>query len=630
MASFPSFTQFCSLPRWHSNLPSIPSINLVKFPNVRLCSRFAITAVPRRKLAENTSDGEEDDSEKKTTRKRAPSRRRKKAELDVPEENSIPETIISNTDEKTSLPSESTTVPEKPQRRTRKKEIAIASTSSNLEEEEEEPEKKVTRRTRVKKKMDDTIDQSSETELSELEDDTDNEKDIQFDENVEEDISFTYSWPPLICCFGSTHHAFVPSGRRANRLLDHESHERMKDALWAPEKFVRAPGGCASDVALCLANIGSNAVLMGKIGDDDFGQALLYHLNENRVQTRSIRIDSKRTTSVSRMKMSKRGSLKMTCVNACAEDSLKKSEINVDVLKEAKMFYFNSFSLLDKKMRTSALQAIKISKQLGGLIFFDLNLPLPLWHSREETQSIIQEALELADIIEVTKQELEFLCGIVPSERFDTKDNDRSKFVHYDPDQIGSIRPDNLQLLFVTNGTSKIHYYTKEHNGSVLGMEDPPITPFTSDMSAAGDGIVAGLMSKLIVQPHLMTDKEYLVHSIDYAINRGVTQQWLQARTRGYPPKPGMEDDEFFSDPNGLRTISQKAFRTLIPVEEEEEEVSLDVKRDDGDDLEEDEGANVVIDGDYDSEDISDIGMEDEEPVRRVVNQVVGAKRRGL
>lgn len=54
------------------------------------------------------------------------------------------------------------------------------------------------------------------------------------------------------------------------------------------------------------------------------------------------------------------------------------------------------------------------------------------------------------------------------------------------------------------------------------------------------------------------------------------------------------------------------------------------MKRDDGDDLEEDEGANVVIDGDYDSEDISDIGMEDEEPVRRVVNQVVGAKRRGL
>lgn len=156
------------------------------------------------------------------------------------------------------------------------------------------------------------------------------------------------------------------------------------------------------------------------------------------------------------------------------------------------MFYFNSFSLLDRKTRINTLQAIKISKQFGGVIFFDLNLPLPLWHSREETQSIIQEALELADIIEITKQELEFICGIETSERFDTKNNDRLKFVHYSPDVIAPILHDNLEVLFVTNGTSKIHYYTKVHNGSVLGTEDAPITPFTSDMSAAGDGIVAG------------------------------------------------------------------------------------------------------------------------------------------
>lgn len=75
-----------------------------------------------------------------------------------------------------------------------------------------------------------------------------------------------------------------------------------------------------------------------------------------------------------------------------------------------------------------------------------------------------------------------------------------------------------------------------------------------------------GLMSKLIVQPHLMTDKEYLVHSIDYAINRGVTEQWMQARTWGYPPKHGMEDNEIFPDPNGFKTITEKAYRSLFPV----------------------------------------------------------------
>lgn len=162
------------------------------------------------------------------------------------------------------------------------------------------------------------------------------------------------------------------------------------------------------------------------------------------------------------------------------------------------MFYFNTSSLLDQNMASTTLQAIKISKKVGGVIFYDLNLPLPLWRSDQETKRFIQQAWNLADIIEVTKQELEFLCGIKPTENFDTKDNEKSKFVHYDPEVVEHLWHENLKVLFVTNGTSKIHYYTEEEDGAVHGMEDAPITPFTSDMSASGDGIVAGRLLFLL------------------------------------------------------------------------------------------------------------------------------------
>lgn len=220
---------------------------------------------------------------------------------------------------------------------------------------EEEPVKKVTKRRRTKKQSEDPVDQVSETELSDsegesegetvdtdVEDDSDddNEKELRFEyDDEEEDISFTYGWPPLVCCFGSAQHSFVPSGRPANRLLDYEMHERMKDALWAPEKFIRAPGSCSSNVALALANLGGKVAFMGKVGDDDYGQALLLYLNENRVQTRAVRIDSRRVTALSQMKIGKRGGLRMTCVKPCAEDSLLKSEINIDVLKEVWMIF---------------------------------------------------------------------------------------------------------------------------------------------------------------------------------------------------------------------------------------------------------------------------------------------------
>lgn len=203
----------------------------------------------------------------------------------------------------------------------------------------------MTRRRRTKKKADD-IDssQESEAEFSDHEGDTfiltmdeDNEQELEIDIDDGEDISYTYGWPPLVCCFGAAQHAFVPAGKRANRLIDYEMHERNRDALWEPEEFVRASGGCSSNVAVALASLGGKVAFMGKLGDDAYGQSLLYYLNCNNVQTRSVKIDSKRATAISQMKIGRRGGLRMTSVvKPCAEDCLSRSEINIDVLKEVR------------------------------------------------------------------------------------------------------------------------------------------------------------------------------------------------------------------------------------------------------------------------------------------------------
>ena len=117
----------------------------------------------------------------------------------------------------------------------------------------------------------DTEDEGSEMEFSDLDEysiivnaEDDCDEDLELGKDGEDDISFTYGWPPLVCCFGSAQHAFVLSGRPANRLIDYEMHERMKDALWTPEKFVRAPGECASDVAVALPLLGGKVAFMGR------------------------------------------------------------------------------------------------------------------------------------------------------------------------------------------------------------------------------------------------------------------------------------------------------------------------------------------------------------------------------
>lgn len=71
-------------------------------------------------------------------------------------------------------------------------------------------------------------------------------------------------------------------------------------------------------------------------------------------------------------------------------------------------------------------------------------------------------------------------------------------------------------------------------------------------------------MRMLSVQPHLVTDKGYLEHSIKYAINCGVIDQWLLGRTRGYPPND--DSEEVTADENGIRSITEVEFRTVATV----------------------------------------------------------------
>lgn len=256
-------------------------------------------------------------------------------------------------------------------------EFIAASTSTSVEDNKAETK---TRRGRKPKKKDYSMDfQFSKSEVSDGEnslligndDECDEELDLGIDEG--DDVSITYSWPPLVCCFGAAHHAFVPSGRPANRLLDYEIHDRMKDALWAPEKFVRAPGGSAGSVAIALSSLGGKVAFMGKLGDDDYGQAMLYYMNVNNVQTRSVRVDSKRATAMSQMKIGKRGRLKMTCIKSSAEDSLSKSEINIDVLKEVKdtKFIVLKRKLLNQVLFRFSMRSVRIWRMWRLQVIFE-------------------------------------------------------------------------------------------------------------------------------------------------------------------------------------------------------------------------------------------------------------------
>ncbi|XP_020585751.1 fructokinase-like 1, chloroplastic [Phalaenopsis equestris] len=378
------------------------------------------------------------------------------------------------------------------------------------------------------------------------------------EEDFDDEIDFPYESPPLVCCFGAAQREFVPTVRVSERQMHPDQYSSWKGLQWNPPEFVRAPGGPPSNVAISHVRLGGRAAFMGKVGDDDFGNDLVYKMNTEKVQTRAMKIDPAVRTAVSYMRLGFRDDgdrrrMVAETVKACAEDSFLSSEIDVAVLKEARILHFNSQILLSPAMQPALFKAIKWSRKFNGRIFFDLNLPLALWKSRDETKELIKRAWEESDLIEVSRQELEFLLD---EEYYEKKRNYRPQYYsesyeqtrkirdyyHYTPEEIAPIWHNRIKILFVTDGTLRIHYYTPKFDGAVVGTEDVLITPFTCDRTGSGDALVAAIMRKLAVHPEMYEDQDFLERQLRFAVAAGIISQWTIGALRGFPTESATQN----------------------------------------------------------------------------------------
>nr|GEV27918.1 fructokinase-like 1, chloroplastic [Tanacetum cinerariifolium] len=368
-------------------------------------------------------------------------------------------------------------------------------------------------------------------------------------DDFDDGIDFPYEDPPLVCCFGAAQKEFVPTVRVSDQQMHPDMYSEWKMLQWDPPEFARAPGGPPSNVAIAHVRLGGRAAFMGKVGSDDFGLELVLMMNNENVQTRGVKIDQNAKTGCAYMKIvfDKKGNMKAEKVKEAAEDSFVTSELNLSVLKEARIFHFNSEVLTSDSMQAALFKAISWSKNFGSLIFFDMNLPLPLWKSRHETKKVIKEAWEQADIIEVSKQELEFLLdehyherrrNYEPQYYAESYEETREKgkdYYHYTREEIEPMWHDKLKFLFVTDGTLRLHYYSPLFDGVVVGTEDVLITPFTCDRTGSGDAVVAGIMRKLSTHPEMFDNQDVLERQLRFAIAAGIISQWTIGAVRGFP-----------------------------------------------------------------------------------------------
>ncbi|KAL3503812.1 hypothetical protein ACH5RR_033653 [Cinchona calisaya] len=288
---------------------------------------------------------------------------------------------------------------------------------------------------------------------------------------------------PLIACFGEMLIDFVP--------------DTSGVSLAESNGFLKAPGGAPANVACAITKLGGVSAFIGKVGEDEFGRMLVDILKRNGVNSDGVCFDQHARTALAFVTLKHNGEREfMFYRNPSADMLLKESELNMSLIKQAKIFHYGSISLISEPCRSAHIAAMKAAKEGGVLLSYDPNIRLPLWPSADAAREGIKSIWLEADFIKVSDDEVEFLTQ---------KDSQKE-------DVVMSLWHDHLKLLVVTDGEKGCRYFTKNFKGKVAGFSVKAV-----DTTGAGDSFVGSLLCSIAKDPSIFQDEGKLKEALAFA-----------------------------------------------------------------------------------------------------------------
>ena len=177
------------------------------------------------------------------------------------------------------------------------------------------------------------------------------------------------------------------------------------------------PGGAPGNFLAALTKYGCRTAMIGKVGDDAFGKALVKTLEDAGIDARGIRIDPNVFTTLAFVSLDASGNRDFSFARKPGADTcLTPEEVDEALIADAKVFHFGTLSLTDEPAAGATRHAIELAKRHGALISLDPNLRKPLWKREEDAREAIEWSLHQADIVKISDEEIDWLWGLSPEE----------------------------------------------------------------------------------------------------------------------------------------------------------------------------------------------------------------------
>ncbi|HDW3274430.1 TPA: aminoimidazole riboside kinase [Enterobacter asburiae] len=237
-------------------------------------------------------------------------------------------------------------------------------------------------------------------------------------------------------------------------------------------RLLQCPGGAPANVAVGIARLGGQSAFIGRVGDDPFGRFMSKTLADERVDVKHMRLDPAHRTSTVVVDLDDHGERSFTfMVRPSADLFLETADL--PTFSAGEWLHVCSIALSAEPSRSATFEAMAAIREAGGYVSFDPNIRPDLWPDENELRRCLEQALQSADVVKLSVEELAFLTGDVQ--------------VSVGLDMLMARCP--ARLVLVTQGKEGVIAW---HDGTVKHY---PATPVQCvDTTGAGDAFVAGLL----------------------------------------------------------------------------------------------------------------------------------------
>lgn len=237
-------------------------------------------------------------------------------------------------------------------------------------------------------------------------------------------------------------------------------------------RLLQCPGGAPANVAVGIARLGGQSAFIGRVGDDPFGRFMAKTLADEKVDVKSMRLDPAHRTSTVVVDLDDQGERSFTFMVRPSADLFLESA-DLPTFSAGEWLHVCSIALSAEPSRSATFEAMAAIREAGGYVSFDPNIRPDLWPDENALRRCLEQALQSADVVKLSVEELAFLTGNVE--------------VNVGLDTLMARCP--ARLVLVTQGKEGVIAW---HDGTVKHY---PATPVECvDTTGAGDAFVAGLL----------------------------------------------------------------------------------------------------------------------------------------